>query len=112
MPTDPQFGARIEFLGVVRGTEAGRAIAGIRYTAHVPMVERVFGRIADGGERRFGPHLLWIHHVTGFVAAGEPSVRIEVAFSRSAGAFEACAWYLQRIKSEAPIWKEPIYESS
>ncbi len=95
---------------MVRGIEGDRPIRGIRYTAYQPMAERMLAKVAEHGQNKYSEHLLQVHHTTGFVAAGAPSIIIEVAFRHSGEAFAAMEWYLKKIKEEVPIWKEPIYE--
>ena len=75
------FGAFVRFEGVVRGTESGRSITGIDYSAYQPMAEKTLRQLADEGRDKFAPHHLRVHHVTGFVAAGAPSVVIEVGYT-------------------------------
>ena len=106
---DAPYGAFVRFEGVVRGTESGRLITGIEYSAYQPMAEKTLNQMADHGRRQFDPHHLRVHHVIGFVAAGVPSVVIEVGTPHSAPAFEICQWYLAKLKTTVPIWKEPIY---
>jgi molybdopterin synthase catalytic subunit len=98
----------VEFLGVVRGEEAGEPIGGIEYSAYLPMAEEELARIAAAGRERFGGQAVRIHHVTGFVGAGETSLMVRVAARHSAEAFEACHWYVGEIKRRLPVWKRPV----
>jgi molybdopterin synthase catalytic subunit len=107
-PGGSAFGAEVEFLGVVRGLEDGQPIDGIHYSAYFPMAERHLNSIAERGRRRFGAHPLTIHHVVGFVAAGEPSLLIRLALPHSREAFEALSWYLAELKTALPVWKEIV----
>jgi molybdopterin synthase catalytic subunit len=98
----------VEFLGVVRGEEGGEPIEGIEYSAYLPMAEEELARIAAAGQERFGGHAVRIHHVTGFVRAGEASLLVRVSARHSAEAFEACGWYVGEIKRRLPVWKRPV----
>jgi len=102
-------GAEVQFLGVVRGVEAGQAISGIEYSAYLPMAEKLLAELIARGEEVHGPHLIFIQHRLGFVAAEEPSIIIRVRTKHSAEAFEICRWYLKEIKTQVPIWKKPIW---
>lgn len=99
----------MQFLGVVRGVEAGQAISGIEYSAYLPMAEKLLAELIDRGEEVHGPHRVFIQHRLGFVAAEEPSIIIRVRTKHSAEAFEICRWYLKEIKTQVPIWKKPIW---
>ncbi len=106
---DTTTGAHIEFLGIVRESEDGQPITGIEYEAYSPMAEKALTALGDGAREKFGPHAVSIHHRTGFVAAGEPSVVIRVATPHSAEAFAISRYYLDRLKTEVPIWKHPVF---
>ena len=102
----PAHGAEIQFRGVVRGFEEGRAIEGIRYTAYEPMARAILHGIALELASTHPEALIFIHHVIGFVPTGAASVLVAVAMPHSAKAFALCQELLRRLKSEVPIWKE------
>ena len=104
-----EWGADLAFLGRVRDSEDGRRITGIEYTAYPEMALRVMEEIAAAMQAEHGPHPVRIHHCTGFVPAGEPSILIATGARHSAAAFALCAEYLRRIKSTVPIWKRPVF---
>ncbi len=104
-----EWGADLTFLGRVRDSEDGRRITGIEYTAYPEMALRVMEEIAAAMQAEHGPHPVRIHHCTGFVPAGEPSILIATGARHSAAAFALCAEYLRRIKSTVPIWKRPVF---
>ncbi len=104
-----EWGADLAFLGRVRDSEDGRRITGIEYTAYPEMAQRVMEEIAAAMQAEHGPHPVRIHHCTGFVPAGEPSILIATGARHSAAAFALCAEYLRRIKSTVPVWKRPVF---
>ena len=104
-PPNPEHGASVEFLGIVRDLEDGRKIAGIEYRAYPPMVEAKLQQMANEGAAEFTEHRVKIHHRIGFVPAAEPSVVIRVTTPHSQASFDICRHYLQRLKTEIPIWK-------
>jgi molybdopterin synthase catalytic subunit len=104
-----EWGADVCFLGRVRDTEDGRRITGIEYTAYEEMALRELHALAAAMQAEHGPHPLRIHHCTGFVAAGEPSILIATAARHSAEAFARCHEYLRRIKTSVPVWKRPVF---
>ena len=72
------------------------------------MAERKLREIADEAARAHDEALIFIHHVVGFVPAGQASVLIAVAMPRSDAAFDLCRELLRRLKTEVPIWKEAV----
>jgi len=105
----PEEGAEVQFLGMVRGSEDGKVITGIDYSAYLPMADKMLNDLAQRGRSEHGPHRLFIQHRLGFVAAEEPSILIRVATKHSAEAFELCRWYLKEIKTHVPIWKRAVF---
>ncbi len=102
-------GAEVRFLGVVRGSEDGREISGIDYSAYLPMAEKMMQELIAAGRGEHGAHELFIQHRLGFVAAEEASIVIWVRTKHSAEAFDLCRWYLKEIKTRVPIWKRPVF---
>jgi molybdopterin synthase catalytic subunit len=111
-PETPRFeveeGAEVQFLGTVRGIEAGQTITGIDYSAYLPMAEKTLDALLEKGKTQHGPHRVFIQHRLGFVAVEEPSLLLRVHTKHSAEAFQICQWYLKEIKTTVPIWKKPI----
>lgn len=106
---EPGEGAEAQFLGVVRGSEDGRPIIGIDYSAYRPMAEKMLQGLLTRGQASYGPHRVFIQHRLGFVAAEVPSIVIRVRTRHSAEAFELCRWYLKEVKTCVPIWKRPVF---
>ncbi len=106
---DDRRGAVLLFLGTVRNHHAGRAVAGLTYSAYRPMAEATLGRIvadleAGGEDLRLG-----IVHRLGEVPVGEASVAIATASPHREAAYEASRLALERLKREVPIWKRERY---
>ncbi|HCN78974.1 MAG TPA: hypothetical protein DIT13_17495 [Verrucomicrobiales bacterium] len=106
-PFGPGLGAEARFLGVVRDLEDGRVIAGIEYSAYVPMAEKMLAAIIAEARAAHGGHEVFIQHRLGFVAAAEVSILIRVRARHSAPAFDLCRSYLHAVKTRVPIWKRP-----
>lgn len=102
----PRHGAEICFRGVVRAEEKGQPIAGIRYSAYLPMAQATLRSLAEDTAATHPDALIHIHHVIGDVAAGEASLLLAVATPHSAEAMALLKRLLQRLKAEVPIWKE------
>ncbi len=102
-------GADLRFHGVVRDLEEGRPLAGIDYSHYESMALKELDRIGEAMAREYPGHFAEVHHVVGYVPAGEASLLIRVRTKHSAEAFEICREYLKRIKATVPIWKRPVF---
>jgi molybdopterin synthase catalytic subunit len=98
-------GAEVEFRGIVRETEHGRAIAGLNYEAHVPMAERQLQRIVDQLGETWPCQGVWFIHRLGWVPVGEASLYIRVRASHREQAFRFCMDLVDLLKKDVPIWK-------
>ncbi len=117
-PLDPQAplravegkdcGAVVSFAGVVRSSTRGKEVTGLAYEAYEAMALRVFEQIEQAALERFGARVC-IHHRIGALLPGDLSVVIAAASPHRASAFEACRYAIERLKSDAPIWKRESY---
>ena len=103
-------GAVIDFWGVVRPIEDGREIEGIDYEVHREMAEHQLKRIAEQAAEQFGLKRVIIHHRTGFIAVGEPSLFLRVASPHRGQGFQASQWIVDELKKKVPIWKRPRFK--
>ena len=107
---DPAAGARIDFQGIVRGSEDGREIEGIDYEAHWKMAEHQLREIAEQAIIQFELRSVIIHHRIGFVPVGEPSLFMRVFSGHRQAAFQASRWMVDELKKKVPIWKRPRFK--
>lgn len=105
-PGDAVNGAVVVFHGVVRGSEAGKPIGGIEYTAFERMAVHQFGLLLDAIESRWGVASIRLHHRLGRVPAGDVSLWVEVVAPHRGEAFAACQWLIDEMKRVVPIWKQ------
>jgi len=105
----PGRGAAVLFVGTVRDDHAGRPVTGILYSGYEAMAERVLTEIERdlaAGEPGLAVRIV---HRLGELAVGEASIVIAAASPRRDAAFAATRRALERVKSEAPIWKLERY---
>jgi molybdopterin synthase catalytic subunit len=107
---DPAAGARVDFQGIVRGSEDGREIEGIDYEAHREMAEHQLKQIARQAAIQFDLRSVIIHHRSGFVAVGETSLFMRVCSGHREAAFQASRWIVDELKTKVPIWKRPRFK--
>lgn len=102
-------GAVIDFWGVVRGLEEGRAISGIEYEAHEAMAQHQMKTLAEEARARFHLEEIILQHRIGFVAAGETSLFLRVSSAHRGAAFDGSQWMIAELKRKVPIWKRPLF---
>lgn len=106
----PQDGAVTTFLGIVRDHNAGRRVLWLEYEAYEPLALKSFEQIGREAAQRWPGARIAIHHRTGRVEIGEPSVVIAASSAHRADAFAACRYAIERLKQIAPIWKHEYFE--
>jgi molybdopterin synthase catalytic subunit len=106
---DPACGAQAIFLGTVRNANRGRAVVAIEYSAYELLAARTLARIAAELEAEAPGLRLALCHRLGRIEVGEASIAIVAASPRRDAALTAIRTALERVKSEAPIWKREIY---
>jgi molybdopterin synthase catalytic subunit len=98
-------GAAVDFVGVVRPSEDGRALMAIRYEIYREMAGPVLAGMARAlGERR-AIHSVTVMHREGVVPAGDASVFVRACSVHRAEALAFVADFLTAMKRDAPIWK-------
>lgn len=105
----PACGALLLFVGRVRDHHRAKEVAKITYDAYRPMALRALETIAAELEASSPSLIVRIAHRLGSVAVGEASVVIAVAAPHRAAAYAASREALERLKREAPIWKQEHY---
>lgn len=100
-------GAVVEFAGIVRGEENGGSIEALHYEAYEPMARTEMERILRGLEREFPCAAVHVVHRVGRVQVGEAAIIVRVEARHRAEAFGMLCAFMDRLKSEVPIWKLP-----
>lgn len=98
-------GAEVEFKGIVREMEQGRAITALDYEAHVPMAERQVRRILDQLNESWPCQEVWFIHRLGRVPVGETLLYVRVRAPHRQAAFHFCMELIDLLKKDVPIWK-------
>ncbi len=102
-------GAVLCFEGIVRPSEAGRAIRGIDYQTYDPMAGQELARLGRQTIERFGLLALEAQHSRGFVPNHARSFRLRLAAAHRKEALAAMDWFIDQMKKDVPIWKHPAY---
>ncbi len=103
-------GAIATFTGTVRERSRGRDVIRLEYEAYEGMAEQTMAELAAELKARYDLCEIAIHHRTGPVEIGEPSVVIAVSAPHRADALAACRDAIDTLKETVPLWKKELYE--
>lgn len=102
-------GAVVTFDGIVRDNFAGRPVRYLEYEAYAEMVEKKMAEIGAEVQQKFAVGEIAMIHRIGRLEIGESSVVIAVAAPHRHAAFEACAYAMDRVKEDVPVWKKEFF---
>lgn len=103
---DPGAGGTCVFVGTVRDRSDQGEVTGLSYEAWEDLAVRRLTEIGEDLHRSWPLRRVALLHRTGELAIGEASVVIAVSAPHRAEAFEACRRAIERLKSDAPLWKK------
>ena len=99
-------GAVASFLGVVRDENDERPV-GSMYLEHYPgMTERAIEGIVEDARSRWPLLAVTVIHRVGTLSPGDPIVLVACASPHRGGAFRACEFIMDFLKTKAPFWKK------
>ena len=101
----PAAGAIVSFQGTTRDVDR------LEYEAYAEMAEERMREILERCVREHGLEAAAAEHRTGAVPLGEPSVIVAVSAAHRGEAFAGAREAIDRIKAEAPIWKQEVEAS-
>jgi molybdopterin synthase catalytic subunit len=105
-----QAGAIATFVGTTRVHSRGHTVTHLEYEAYAGMAEKVMAEIAEELRGRYDLCDISIHHRTGRVEIGQPSVVIAVSAPHRQDALAACKDAIDTLKERVPLWKKEVYE--
>lgn len=101
-------GAICSFEGLVRDYGDGSDVVALDLEHYPGMTERTLRQIAGTAADRWPLLAISILHRVGRIELGEVVVIVSVASSHRQAAFDACAYIMDLLKTEAPFWKKEI----
>ena len=99
-------GGVASFTGIVRG-DGGLTELFLEH--HPGMTHAAMMAMANEAARRWDLLGVIVVHRHGVLAPGEPIVFVGTASAHRAAALEACAYLIDRLKTEAPFWKRETF---
>ncbi|WP_309610678.1 molybdenum cofactor biosynthesis protein MoaE [Sphingomonas sp.] len=101
---NPHAGAIASFLGKVRGD----GVEALDLDHHPTFTAAMIERIAADARARFAIADCLIVHRVGRLLPGAPIVLVAAASSHRRAAFDAVDYLMDRLKTEAPLWKREV----
>ncbi|HEY4219937.1 MAG TPA: molybdenum cofactor biosynthesis protein MoaE [Myxococcota bacterium] len=102
-------GAVVVMLGCVRDHThkdgATVAVSALEYEAYAGMAASVIDAIAAEAESRWPGVRAFVAHRVGALALGDLAVVVATSAPHRAEAFASCAFVIDKLKEDAPIWK-------
>ena len=103
---DPAHGAIASFVGIVRDFSATDAVDQLVIEHYSGMTQRVLGELAEQACTRWPLGGVSIIHRVGTLEAGDRIVWVGVSSRHREAAFDACRFLIDRLKTDAPFWKQ------
>jgi molybdopterin synthase catalytic subunit len=102
-------GAVVLFVGTTRDHAEDKRVLRLSYEAFEPMALEMMEKMIDEAAARWPLESVVMLHRTGDVPVGEASVVIAVSSAHRSEAFEACRFFIDRLKQDVPIWKREYF---
>ena len=101
-------GSIVSFVGIVRGEENGVEVHQLEFDAWQEKLPDTLHDLAQQAIDKFGVRSVAMSHRTGIVLPGEEIVCIHVSSPHRKEGFTACAWLIDELKKQAPLWKKEV----
>jgi len=103
-----QAGALVNFVGLVRDVSAAGHISEMVVEHYPAMTEKALQQIAQQAAQRWSLLGIRMIHRVGTLPAQAQIVLVAATSLHRQAAFEACAFMMDYLKTEAPFWKKEI----
>lgn len=101
-----EVGALASFVGLVRASNDGDAVAGVTLEHYAGMTEKEIAAIVEEAKTRWRVIDCSVIHRVGELRPGEQIVLVAVASTHRGDAFAACEFIMDYLKTRAPFWKK------
>jgi molybdopterin synthase catalytic subunit len=105
---DPAVGAVAAFVGTVRDINAGSGVISMTLEHYPGMTERALEAICDEARKRWSLAGTLVIHRVGPLGPADQIVLVAVTSAHRGDAFEACAFIMDWLKTQAPFWKKEV----
>ncbi|QDC43886.1 molybdenum cofactor biosynthesis protein MoaE [Methylophilus medardicus] len=104
----PQAGALVNFVGLVRELAADGQLSEMVIEHYPGMTEKALHQIAQTASQRWPLLGVRMIHRVGTLSGQAQIVLVATTSLHRQAAFEACAFMMDYLKTEAPFWKKEI----
>lgn len=104
-------GAIVNFLGVVRDNEVGKALHTMELEHYPGMTERSIHDVVQRACQRWSLLAVSVIHRIGRLSPGDQIVYVGVASAHRQSAFDGCSFIMDYLKTDAPFWKKETFAS-
>lgn len=105
----PGAGAIVLFSGETRDQSRGKDVAYLEYEAHESIASSMIDAILKEATTKWDLKLVFAQHRIGRVEIMEPAVVVVTASAHRSEAYKANKFIIDKIKHEAPIWKNEFF---
>jgi molybdopterin synthase catalytic subunit len=105
---NPRVGAVASFIGVARDVNDGAAVRTLTLEHYPGMTERALEDICARARSRWDLLDLLVIHRVGELKPLDQIVLVVVTSAHRGEAFDACAFVMDYLKTEAPFWKKEL----
>jgi molybdopterin synthase catalytic subunit len=106
----PKAGGIVLFSGEVRNHHGDKPVSYLEYEAFVPMAEKMIREIVNAAKEKWNLHFAMCVHRIGKLEVCESAVVVVTSHSHRKESYEANKYIIDRVKHEAPIWKNEFYQ--
>lgn len=105
-------GAIVSFVGLVRETASHGRVTAIELEHYPAMTQKYLEGIVTQAQQRWPLLGVRVIHRIGYLAASEQIVLVAVASQHRLAAFEAAAFIMDFLKTQAPFWKKEYIDGT
>jgi len=102
---DRRVGAVASFIGTVRDANEGATVSAMTLEHYPGMTEKALHAIVEEARGRFDILDALVIHRVGDLALADQIVLVAVTSAHRGGAFDACRFIMDYLKTRAPFWK-------
>lgn len=99
-------GAITSFVGYVRDLNQGDAVSTLTLEHYPAMTQKALQKIVNLAEARWPIMAATVIHRVGTLQPSDQIVLVAIASAHRQAAFDACAYVMDYLKTDAPFWKK------
>jgi len=105
----PKAGGIVLFSGEIRDHNQNKVVSHLEYEAYIELAEKIIHDIILSAIQKWDLHFACCVHRIGRLEISETAVVVITSHSHRGESYEANKYIIDRVKHEAPIWKNEFY---